>query len=125
RQPMCDIYPQLDVVALTSISEGQPLVMLEAYANRVPVIATDVGACRELIEGADEADRRTGAAGVTTRVASPTDTAAALLYLARDKTLRKNMGLAGYQRVTLRYQQDQVISQYDQLYKSMVSSSQA
>lgn len=118
-QPMRDIYPQLDVVVLTSISEGQPLVILEAYANRVPVIASDVGACRELIEGADEDDRRIGSAGVTTRVASPTDTAAALVYLAKNPKLREKMGEAGYQRVDKRYQQEHVISRYDRLYESM------
>ena len=47
-----EIYGDLDVVVLTSFSEGQPLVILEAYAWGLPVIATDVGACREMIEGA-------------------------------------------------------------------------
>ena len=125
RQPMRDIYPQLDVVVLTSISEGQPLVILEAYANSVPIIATDVGACRELIEGADEDDRRLGSAGVTTRVASPTDTAAAMVYLAKNPTLRVKMGQAGYQRIVTRYQQDDVISRYDRLYSSMGAAWQA
>ena len=55
-QPVAQIYPELDVVVLTSLSEGQPLVILEAYAHGVPVIATDVGACRELIEGGDALD---------------------------------------------------------------------
>ena len=48
------IYADLDVVVLTSFSEGQPLVILEAYAWGLPVIATDVGACREMIEGRTE-----------------------------------------------------------------------
>ena len=38
-------------LALTSISEAQPLVILEAGAAGVPTVATDVGACREMIEG--------------------------------------------------------------------------
>ena len=50
-QPAHLIYSELDVVVLTSFSEGQPLVILEAYAAGLPVIATDVGACREMIEG--------------------------------------------------------------------------
>ena len=58
--PPAQIYGDLDVVVLTSFSEGQPLVILEAYAWGVPVVATDVGACREMIEGRTEEDRRDG-----------------------------------------------------------------
>ncbi len=40
---------RIDVLVLTSISEGQPLVILEAGAAGIPVVATDVGACREIL----------------------------------------------------------------------------
>ena len=43
------IYPRIDVLVLTSISEGLPLVILEAAAAGVPLVSTDVGACRELL----------------------------------------------------------------------------
>ena len=39
-----DFYAGLDVVALTSNNEGTPLTLIEAMANRVPVIATAVAA---------------------------------------------------------------------------------
>lgn len=119
-QPMTEMYPQLDVVLLTSISEGQPLVILEAFAAGVPVIATDVGACRELIEGGPE-DRNLGPSGIVTRVANPLETAAALACLARDPELRAAMGRAGLRRVAARYQQTQVVATYDSLYKRMVN----
>ncbi len=120
-QPVAEIYPKLDVVLLTSLSEGQPLVMLEAYANAVPCIATDVGACRELIEGGNTADCALGPSGIVTRVANPTATAAALVKLARDPELRVRMGKAGLARVTARYQLHQVVASYEHLYASMAS----
>ena len=116
-QPMAQMYPQLDVVLLTSLSEGQPLVILEAYAYGVPVIATDVGACRELIEGGDEADRALGPSGICTRAANPPATAAAIVKLARDRSLRKAMGKAARARVAARYQFQQLVTSYEKLYQ--------
>ena len=42
---------QLDVLALTSRHEGLPLVLLEAAACEVPVVAFDVGGVREVLDG--------------------------------------------------------------------------
>jgi glycosyltransferase involved in cell wall biosynthesis len=119
-QPSAQVYPNLDVVVLTSLSEGQPLVVLEAHAAGVPVIATDVGACRELIEGGDEVDRKLGPSGIVTRVACPSETAAALCVLAGNPELRAAMGRNGQARVNARYQLRHVVAHYDALYASMV-----
>ncbi len=118
-QPMAEWYPKLDVVLLTSLSEGQPLVILEAYAAGVPVIATDVGACREMIEGGDEVDRVFGPSGLVTRVANPASTAAAICLLATNPELRATMGRAALSRVAGRYQLQQVVASYDALYARM------
>jgi glycosyltransferase involved in cell wall biosynthesis len=120
--PPDQIYADLDVVVLTSFSEGQPLVILEAYACGVPVVATDVGACREMIEGRTEQDRRIGPSGFVTRVAAPKETAAALVRLARDPRLRARMGAAGHQRVTAFYQRRDMLARYRALYGSLIAT---
>jgi glycosyltransferase involved in cell wall biosynthesis len=40
-----------DCLCLSSWSEGMPNVILEALASGLPVVATEVGACRDLLEG--------------------------------------------------------------------------
>jgi len=42
--------PQLDVLAMTSRHEGLPMVLLEAAAADLPVIAYDVGGVREILD---------------------------------------------------------------------------
>ena len=66
------ILPKSALQTLSSISEGMPLVILEGFAAGVPCVATDVGSCRDLIEGAiDEEDVRIGLAGAITGIANP------------------------------------------------------
>lgn len=44
QMDMQDVYRSIDVLTMSSIAEGLPLVMLEALAMKVPVVATRVGA---------------------------------------------------------------------------------
>ena len=110
------VYPELDLVVLTSFSEGQPLVILEANAAGIPVVASDVGACRELLEGRTKEDRSIGPSGIVTLLAAPEETAAAIARLIRDPGLRARMGAAGRERVATFYQLSTTITSYRMLY---------
>ena len=44
------VFAALDVVALTSDNEGVPLSLIEAAAAGVPVVSTDVGGVKEIVE---------------------------------------------------------------------------
>lgn len=112
-------YETLDVVVLTSLSEGQPLVILEAMACGIPVVATDVGSCRELVEGRSEEDRALGRAGLITSLADPEETAGALVQLARQPELAREMGDSGRRRVETYYRLEQVRESYLELYRRL------
>jgi len=70
-----EYYPILDLNVLTSISEAQPLVILESACAGIPSVASDVGSCRELLEGRKSKDKALGHSGIITKVAEPADTA--------------------------------------------------
>lgn len=112
-----DYYRFLDVVVLTSLSEAQPYVILEANACGIPVVATDVGACREMLEGRDDEDRLLGASGLVTEVANPNATAKAIGRLLKDEGLHKALSEAGRERVRLYYDQDDLLSRYLNIYE--------
>jgi glycosyltransferase involved in cell wall biosynthesis len=50
-------FAQLDALAMTSRHEGLPMVLLEAAAAGVPVVAYDVGGVREVLDGGPAARR--------------------------------------------------------------------
>ena len=117
-------YNSLDVQVLTSISEGQPLVLLEGFCAGLPAVATDVGACREIIYGRTPQDKALGAAGSVTWVGNARQTAEAVIAMYRNPSERKKRGEAGRQRVTRYYQRSQMLDSYRSIYHSYARSGQ-
>ncbi len=99
-------FGKLDVVALTSLSEAQPLALLEAMGAGIPVVATDVGGCRDLVAGA----------GLVVPPASPRATAAAIVALLRDAALRERLGAAGRARVRAQHDLPGMVGAYRAVY---------
>jgi len=112
-----EYYGKLDIIVLTSISEGLPLVILEGGASCIPVVATDVGGCRELLEGRTEEDKALGASGVITLPSTPAETAEAILKLLDNDELRQKMGQIGKTRMETYYKEEDIIKQYNVLYQ--------
>ena len=117
RVDVRQFMPNIDIVVLTSISEAQPLVILEAYAASTPVVATDVGSCRELVEGINDGF---GPGGIITKPVTPRETADALLTLIRDPEKRRVYGDNGLQRAKKLYSNTKVFRTYDNLYRDII-----
>ena len=118
RVNVLEMYPKIDVLLLSSVSEGQPLVILEAMASGIPVVATNVGACSELIYGAE--DDELGQAGI---VVSPKDyrrMAKALIRIYEDDDFRKMAGEIGRERVRRYYTIEKMIENYRKLYEEVL-----
>ena len=104
----------MDMTILTSISEGQPLTILESFAAHVPVIATDVGNCRGLLYGEDDSF---GDAGILTHIMNIEEIANAMVYLAENPAERKKMAEAGYKRLMRKYKIEDMKKTYAKIYQ--------
>lgn len=113
RVNVTDYMGGLDMTILTSISEGQPLTILESYAAHKPVIATDVGNCRGLIYGEDD---DFGAAGILTHIMNVAEIADAMVKLGKSRQLREKMGEAGYKRLMRKYRVEDMRKTYSDIY---------
>jgi glycosyltransferase involved in cell wall biosynthesis len=88
------VYRSADIFCLPTWEEGAPLVTIEAMSQGLPVIVTPMGTSGLLSEGED----------IGLLVVPPGNVEAlvqAIQLLAKDKELRKNMGLLAQQRSML------------------------
>lgn len=97
-----------DVFALSSLSEGMPLTVLEAMAAGKPVVATNVGGIPEAV-----IEHQTG---LLVPPRDPERMAQALLRLLDDEALRGAFGHRGQARARERFDLRQMVETYESAY---------
>jgi glycosyltransferase involved in cell wall biosynthesis len=105
------ILQALDVFALSSRSEGLPLVILEAMASALPIVATRVGGIPGVITE-----------GHTGLLVPPNDAAAlteALRRLKKDGALAQRIASAGRTEALAEYSADAMVERYLELYAQL------
>lgn len=117
-----EYFPEIDVIALTSISEAQPLVMLEAGAFGIPSVATNVGACEQLLYGGKEESPNLGQGGIVTPLVDPEATAAAILRLLTDHEFYQQCSETIKKRIQTYYVFQQEHDEYRKIYEKHLSS---
>lgn len=112
-----DYMPDIDLLLLSSISEGQPLAMLEGMAAGIPFVSTNVGDCKKLLEGNE--DDHLGKAGIVVPVMDSKAMADAILSFIKHPEQLKKMGEVGRKRVEQYYKKESFLQQYRKLYQTM------
>ncbi len=119
-QKLTELLPKVGLGVLSSVSEGLPLVILEGFAAGVPAVSTDVGSCKQLIFGLDEADQALGAAGDIVGIADPQALAYACLKFLTDQAAWNAASEAAIKRVETYYTQAQMFGSYRKIYQQAV-----
>jgi glycosyltransferase involved in cell wall biosynthesis len=116
-----NFYPALDIVALTSLNEGTPLTLIEAMANARPVVATAVGGVADLLGSpAQQYDEEPAyhicERGVSVAGGDAEGFAAGLQRLIAGPNLRDDLGRAGLEFVTHKYDKERLLRDMAELY---------
>lgn len=117
-----DYLGKIDVLVLTSLSEAQPLVILEAGAVGVPSVATDVGSCSELIYGSPAEDPPLGEGGAICPLAAPNAVADSLAKLLNDRAYFERCSKTIKERVDLYYRKELQHQAYRDLYEQFIDA---
>lgn len=112
-----EYFQKLDFTILTSLSEGQPLSVLESFAAGLPVVTTDVGSCSELILGIPP--DTFGRAGYFVPPMQREKLADAMEILASSREVRLSMGKIGQMRASAYFRYNTMLTKYRDLYKEV------
>lgn len=113
RKDIPELMNAADAYVMSSAWEGMPMVLLEAAAVSLPVVATDVGGNREVV-----LDGQTGF------LVPPKDheslAGAMLRLMSLPPEVRRAMGQAGRAHVQTHYALERVVDQWEELYRELL-----
>jgi len=109
------LFAAFDLFVMTSRTEGTPIVLLEAMAAGVPIVATEVGGIPELL----------GGTGILVPPKSPAALASALRTIIQNEERAAGLAQAGRERLRLEFAIGPWVAAYEALYRSLAGVRQA
>lgn len=113
RNDVAGILGGCDIGVLSSVSEGLPMALIEYGFAGLPVVATEVGQCPDVLDH--------GKAGMMVSPGNPEKLAEALVSLLESSELRRELGEKFSCRVREAYSPDAVITQVCQFYRDTLA----
>lgn len=114
RNDIYDVLRAFDILVLCSDHEGLPMVLLEALALGVVVVARAVGGIPEVV--------RHDETGILVKSGAPAALAAACLEVLANPPLRQRLSEAGARSVADRFSLERTVAQVSELYCTLVAS---
>lgn len=111
RNDVNELLKIMDIFVLPSISEGLSLALLEAMANKLPIVATNVGGNPEVVID--------GKTGILVPSGDIFSLVMAITELIKDENKRKNMGEDGFVMVKKEFAVEKMIANHEELYLSL------
>lgn len=112
RNDIPELLALSDIFVQTSISEGLSMSILEAMCSALPVVATDVGGNKEVIEH--------GKTGYLAESKDYKGIARNLTSLLVNEQLREKMASESRERVLKHFSSEQMTKKYEKLYMSSI-----
>lgn len=112
RKDIHEILRAIDVFTLSSTKETFPISVLEAMACARPVVCTDVGGIREVVEN--------GVSGYLVPPKDPIQLAARLMELLSNPELARRMGEAGRRRIEADYSLERSVRATERAFEEIV-----
>lgn len=106
------IFKAIDLLAVSSLYEGQSVVILEAMAGAKPVVATNVGGTPELIE-----NEKTGILIESSNACALSN---AIIKLLKDKERARHLGLAAQEMFFKQFSPDAYVQRMENLYSKLL-----
>jgi glycosyltransferase involved in cell wall biosynthesis len=113
RKDVERIYQGLDIFVLPSHREGFPRAAMEAAASGLPVIATDIRGCRQVVED--------GMNGLLFPVKDVDALTAAIDRVGSDDELRSQMSRASVDRARAHFDERQIVTRVMGAYAEVAS----
>lgn len=111
RTDVLDILPELDLLLMTSIEEGLPLSIYEAFAAKVPVVSTDAGGIKEVVQN--------NITGFVTKIKDVENLAKFCLQILQDKNLHNQITTNAFELVCKNHDLKNFEENYYNFYQSL------
>jgi len=110
-QNVSSYFSLFDILLFTSDWEGMPLTVWEAMANKLPIVAPDVGGFKEILEENN--------CGLVFKPDDLGDAEIKLWKLIEDESLRKKLGENGFRVIKEKYNSNNFIRQIENIYLNL------